>query len=62
MESLFLIIVTVHWLLGMHGILLDLNLEPGPTRIFTLLLILAGGMAIIYGVWLIWTVVLLSVS
>jgi succinate dehydrogenase hydrophobic anchor subunit len=61
MESIFLIVVTGHCLLGLHGILLDLNLRPNLTRTFTLLLILAGGMAIVYGVWLIWTVVLLSV-
>ena len=60
-EAIFLIAVTGHCLLGLHGIVLDLNLRPNITRLFTLLLILAGGMAIGYGVWLIWTVVLLSV-
>jgi succinate dehydrogenase hydrophobic anchor subunit len=60
MEALFLIVVTGHCLLGIHGILLDLNMQPELTRLFTLLLILAGGVAVLYGVWLIRTVVLLS--
>jgi succinate dehydrogenase hydrophobic anchor subunit len=62
MESIFLIVVTIHCLLGMHSILLDLNLRPRLTGIFSMLLILTGGMAILYGVWLISTVVSLSGS
>ena len=60
MEGTFLIVVTGHCLLGLHGILLDLNLKPNITRIFTRLLILAGAITIIYGVWLIRIVVSLS--
>jgi succinate dehydrogenase hydrophobic anchor subunit len=62
MEIIFLVVVTCHCLLGIHGILLDLNLRPGPTRSFTLLLIVAGGLVIMYGIWIVRTVALLSVS
>ncbi len=60
MEALFLIVVTAHCLLGMHSILLDLNLKPQLTGIFTVALFLAGGLAISYGIWLIRTIVLRS--
>jgi len=52
MESIFLIVVTVHCLLGLHSILLDLNLSAGATRIATALFTCAGLTAIGYGVWL----------
>ena len=62
MESIFLIIVIIHCLLGLHSILLDLNLQPGFTRFLTRILILTGGIAIVYGVWLIVTIVSLSTT
>jgi len=62
MESIFLIIVIIHCLLGLHSILLDLNLQPGFTRFLTRILILTGGIATIYGVWLIVTIVSLSTT
>jgi succinate dehydrogenase hydrophobic anchor subunit len=62
MEALFLIVVTVHCLLGMHSILLDLNVRPRLTGFFTTALAIAGGIAITYGIWLIRTIVLLSVA
>ena len=62
MEALFLIVVTVHCLLGLHSILLDLNLRPRLTGLFTTALVIAGGIAFTYGIWLIRTIVLLSVS
>jgi succinate dehydrogenase hydrophobic anchor subunit len=62
MESVFLIVVTLHCLLGLHSILLDLNLQPAITRRFTWLLFLAGTSAIIYGIWLIRIIEALSVS
>ena len=62
METFFLIAITVHCLLGMHSILLDLNLQPNLTRLFTLLLTFAGAITILYGIWLIRTVALLSTS
>ena len=62
MEATFLIVVTGHCLLGLHSILLDLNLKPNITRIITRLLIFAGAITIIYGVWLIRIVVSLPAS
>lgn len=62
MEAIFLMAVTGHCLLGMHGILLDLNLRPDLTRFITMLLVLAGGIAILYGTWLIRTIALLSIA
>jgi succinate dehydrogenase hydrophobic anchor subunit len=58
MEAIFLIVVTVHCLLGLHSILLDLNLSAGATRIATSLLTCAGLTAIAYGVWLTRTILL----
>jgi succinate dehydrogenase hydrophobic anchor subunit len=49
MEALFLVVVTSHSLLGLHSILLDLNLRPSLTRTLTWLLIILGAAAIIYG-------------
>jgi succinate dehydrogenase hydrophobic anchor subunit len=62
MEAIFLIAVTGHCLLGLHGILLDLNLRSDLTRFITMLLVLAGGIAILYGTWLIRTIALLSIA
>jgi succinate dehydrogenase hydrophobic anchor subunit len=52
METIFLITVTVHCLLGLHSILLDLNLSATVTRTATWLLKLFALTAILYGVWL----------
>jgi succinate dehydrogenase hydrophobic anchor subunit len=62
MESIFLIVVILHCLLGLYSILMDLNLRPAITRIFTVLLILSGSAAILYGVWLIRVIEALSAS
>lgn len=62
MELLFLIVVTGHCLLGLQSIVLDLNLRPETTRILTRLLLLAGVITIMYGVWLIRIIVSLSVT
>ena len=62
METLFLVAVALHCVLGMHSILLDLNLSPRSTRVITVFITLAGGLAILYGIWLILTVVSLSGS
>jgi succinate dehydrogenase hydrophobic anchor subunit len=53
MEATFLIVVTVHCLLGLYSILLDLNLSLSITRLLVRFLLLAGMVAIVYGVWLI---------
>lgn len=59
MESTFLVVVILHCVLGLHSILLDLDLQAGIALIFTILLILIGAIAIIYGLWLIRTIALL---
>ena len=53
MESVFLIVVIIHCLLGLHAIILDLDPSPGITRILARLLILAGAIAVLYGLRLI---------
>ena len=62
MEAGFLVVVTIHCLLGLHSILLDLNLHPGVTRLLTWLLFLAGATGISYGFWLIVVIRSLSAS
>jgi succinate dehydrogenase hydrophobic anchor subunit len=56
MEALFLFIVTVHCLLGLHNILLDINLSSNLTIALTWLLIILGISVVIYGTRLIWVV------
>ena len=53
MESIFLTVVTVHCALGIHSILLDLNLPPRATRVATGLLMGTGFLTLTYGLWLI---------
>lgn len=62
MESLFLIVVTGHCLLGLQSIVLDLNLRPELARSITRLLLLAGIITIMYGIWLIRIIASLSVA
>ena len=53
MEATFLIVVVIHCLLGIHSMLLDLNLGPALIRMITWFLTFAGLTAIGYGIWLI---------
>jgi succinate dehydrogenase hydrophobic anchor subunit len=53
MEATFLIVVTVHCLLGLYAILLDLNVSPITTRILAGSLAAAGAITIVYGLRLI---------
>ncbi len=53
MEAAFLIIVTSHCLLGLHSILLDLNLPSLIARITIWILIILYATIIFYGIWLI---------
>ena len=57
MEAIFLITVTVHCMLGLHSILLDLNMSARLTRVATWLLTFVGLTAIVYGAWLTRTIV-----
>ena len=56
MEILFLAVVTVHSLLGLHSILLDLNLPHSVQTACTWLLVILGVAAILYGSRLIWVI------
>ena len=62
MEAAFLTIVTAHCLLGLHSILIDLNIRPLITFIITWLLVLVGVVTILYGLWLIRMIALQSTS
>ena len=52
-ESSFLIVVTIHCLLGLHAIILDLNINQRISQILTEALMLIGVFIILYGLWLI---------
>ena len=56
MEILFLVIVTSHCLLGLHSILLDMNLSSNLKIALTWLLVILGITVVIYGTRLIWAV------
>jgi len=56
MEILFLAVVTVHCLLGLHSILLDLNLSSKFKNAVTSLLVILGVIAIVYGAYLTWVI------
>ncbi len=57
MESFFLVVVVSHSLLGTRSILLDLNPSAGLLRVIDLGFTLLGVAAVIYGLWLIRTIV-----
>jgi succinate dehydrogenase hydrophobic anchor subunit len=61
MESVFLIAVTVHCVLGLQSIVLDLSLGPNIARNLIRLLFVAGIVTISYGIWLIRSIVKLSI-
>src|SRR6476469_4266259 len=61
MEAAFLIVVTVHCLLGIHAMILDLNVTKRIAHMATQGLILVGATAILYGLWLIAIIHSLSV-
>lgn len=62
MESVFLIAVTTHCMLGLYAIILDLNINRWMARILTKTLILIGMFIILYGLWLITNIHSFSVS
>ena len=55
MEGAFLILVVTHALLGVRGIVLDLNPAPAIVRAVDMLLWIAGAASIGYGLWLLTT-------
>jgi succinate dehydrogenase hydrophobic anchor subunit len=52
MEGFFLVVVVTHALLGLRGILLDLNPQQNLRKIMDVVLAAAGCLAVIYGIWL----------
>lgn len=57
MEILFLVFVIAHALVGLRGILLDLNPSDAVLRAADILFILIGAGFSIYGIWLVWAIV-----
>lgn len=51
-EILFVITVVTHSLVGLRGIVLDMNPPRPVLRVVTALLVALGATAIIYGIWL----------
>jgi len=58
MEGFFLVFVVAHALLGLRSILLDLNPSAARMRWIDIILFALGGVAIVYGIWLIIIMVL----
>lgn len=49
---IFLVVVTIHAMLGVRAILMDLGLGQGAQRVANWLLVVASVATIVYGVWL----------
>ena len=56
MEFIFVIVVVVHAFIGLRSIVLDMNPSETVLRIVNIVLTLAGATAIIYGIWLLFTI------
>jgi succinate dehydrogenase / fumarate reductase, membrane anchor subunit len=55
-EILFLITVVTHSLIGLRGIVLDMNPSRSMLRIVTWLLVILGVSSVAYGIWLALTI------
>lgn len=55
-EHVFLFVVTLHALLGVRAVLLDLGPAPDTQRRITSAVTAVGVITVVYGVWLLWTV------
>jgi succinate dehydrogenase hydrophobic anchor subunit len=53
MEIVFLVVVVTHSLLGLRSILLDLSLVQKIRQVVDGLFLVLGGIAILYGAWLV---------
>jgi succinate dehydrogenase hydrophobic anchor subunit len=51
-EILFLITVVTHSLIGLRGIVLDMNPSRGILNVITWLLVVLGVSSVVYGIWL----------
>lgn len=56
-ETIFLIVVTWHALLGVRAIALDFGLKRSVERVFNWILTIIGVGTIVYGLWLTFTVI-----
>lgn len=56
-ETLFLIVVTWHALLGVRAIALDFGLKRSIERAFNWVLIVIGAGTVVYGLWLTFTII-----
>ncbi len=52
LEGLFLTTVIAHGLIGLRGVILDLNLSRGVMKVLDVLFLLVGIGAVGYGIWL----------
>ena len=55
-EILFLITVVTHSLIGLRGIILDMNPSRSTLKIVTWLLMMLGVSSVVYGIWLALTI------
>ncbi len=56
MEMAFLVLAVCHSLVGLRGIVLDLNPSRAVTRLLDGLFVGGGAVAIVYGIWLLLTI------
>ncbi len=56
MEGLFLLLLVVHSLLGLRGIILDLNPPESTRRLIDIIFLIVGIIVSLYGWWLLATV------
>lgn len=56
-EVMFLVVVVAHSLIGVRGILLDMNPSERVLRVLDVLFWIVGAAAVVYGAWLIMVVV-----
>lgn len=56
-EIAFLIVVTIHAMLGVRSILFDLGLSARSERMVTIISAGVGVLTILFGFWLTWTIV-----
>jgi succinate dehydrogenase hydrophobic anchor subunit len=57
LETCFLIVVVTHSLIGARSIVLDLGPSQKATRIMDIFLVTVGAVAIVYGIWLVQTII-----
>jgi len=57
MEALFLVFVVIHSMLGLRAIILDLHPSRKAMIIWNSLLTITGFTAIVYGIWLLTTII-----